>query len=285
LPDFADGAYIRELIALSVGFEIALATRVSVDPRRDRIAADLRCLDHELAEINSQLVQQRVPLSTVRVHQPGGYFYDWAIGDGDLPWLAVYLDMACQRSFIQHVIHAPVGNLRLTEAEELVQYRQRLSALSSGLSVEVEEVPASHAEMGPGRRYYVGRLFEALLADLAPSPLIDTHESGGIDGALQRAADLASKGFRVNTLHCHRDKHQLLRTYEYECLRAQFTGTIVNEGFIRDSSTFAQFLTTGSLDCVASHEERVAILRSYQNIDATPAVANHLVHSTKRDGE
>jgi len=275
LADFRDASYIRQLVRIGIGFEVALTTVLSDGVHSGQIKSDLELLTEELKAIKTELDRHGVLSSSVRVHQPAGYFFDWSMGNCDraLPSLAVFLERAARHSFTHHVVHAPTGDLHVSPKQELLEFRRMLCAMALSASIEVEEVPVSSAEQGHNRRPYAGRLFEELLAGQKTDPLIDTHECGGSAFTLRRLEDLESKGFLVRTIHLHKDKHHFLDPEEYGQLRSRFRGSMVNEGFIRKESSFKEFLSTGSIDCVVPHERRVAVLKNYLALDETGAQA------------
>ena len=61
----------------------------------------------------------------------------------------------------------------------------------------------------------------------------------------------------------HKDKHKFLTSDEVGLLKSEFQGNLVNEGFVRDQSSFDEFLRTKSIDCIVSNEQRIQILKTY----------------------
>jgi hypothetical protein len=177
------------------------------------------------------------------------------------------------RGFVRFVVHSPLGAAGTPPPQELVLYRHMLGALCGLGGVEVEEILASSDASAPTRPYG-GPWFERLLAGQAATPLLDTYEEGGVDPCIRRLRALDSKGFAVETIHLHKNKHEFVDAREYALLRGSgYDGAVVNEGFVREESSFDAFLATGSAECIVPNEKRITILESYVEVDRAADLA------------
>jgi len=168
--------------------------------------------------------------------------------------------------FQNFIIHAPYGNTRIDQHIELEAHRKKLATLALHINLEVEEIATSNKELHDTYvRFYKGERLEDLMKNQKATPLLDTYECGGIEETINRIQDLASKSFKINTIHLHKDKHKLLTNNEFEQL-LQFSPykNFVNEGFIKPNSSFDTFVQTKSTDCIVPNNQRIEILKKYK---------------------
>jgi len=255
VSDFKDSNYIKKLINLDIGLELALLTNLS-----EKIDSDLKNLKKEIANFCHCFDNFEIQKSSIRVHQPGGYMYYWYNRNkisGFEP-LRDFFHHCCNLGFQHFVIHAPYGNLSVNEDVERCEYRKKLESLTPNANLEVEEIVASNKELNKkmGIRFYVNELFEALIEKQKAIPLLDVYECTGVKRTIQRLKGLTSKGFEVKTIHMHKEKHKFLTSDEFEQLiKSKFCGNLVNEGFIKADRSFEKFILTKSLDCVVSNDQ------------------------------
>jgi len=259
VSDFSDTHYIQKLQELEVGIELALLAKLSDTPQEK----DLIALQEEIEQFLDCFDQFNIPLHEVRIHQPGGYFYNWSEGQ-NFDGLKDFFLFCAQKGFKQFVIHTPYGSAAIDQDAELKIYREKLQDLAACVhQLEVEEITASCS----GERCYNGKLFENLMYGQKATVLLDVHECGGVEKTVKRLAHLQTNGFAIKSIHIHKDKHKFLTPEELnKLLQSGFSGDIVNEGFIKADGSFDQFVQTKSLDLVVANDQRVEIIRGYKDL-------------------
>ena len=268
LSDFKDSEYINRLIALNIGMELALLTKLSENPTHTEQKKDLEALKEEVVEFKGFFDAFNIPVHNIRIHQPGGYAYYWFSKDdcSGFDFLKDFFSYCSKLGFRNFVIHTPYGNSNINQGVELVDYRKKLSRLASNINLEVEEISASNNELknAEGIRFYNGTLFEQLMAGQRATILLDTNECGGVVKTLKRLKNLNSKGFEILSMHLHKDNHKFLTKKDVELLLgANYSGNLINEGFVREGSSFDKFIKTKSVDCIVPNKERIKTLKGY----------------------
>jgi len=268
LSDFEDVQYINQLIKLNIGLELALLTKLSNNLNLAQYERDLDALKKEITAFKSYFSQFNIPLENIRVHQPGGYTYDWSheTEKSGFDFLKEFFSYCYDLGFRNFVIHAPYGNSLVNSLEELNDYREKLSTLlPDDARLEVEEISVSHNDLeNTNIRVYKGDLLEKLIKDQKAKILLDTYECGGIKETMGRLKELKSKGFEIKSIHLHKDKHKFLTSDEVGLLlQSNFSGNLINEGFLQDESSFDEFVKTKSINCVMPNNQRIEILKKY----------------------
>lgn len=272
LSDLQDDEYIRQLIAHGIGIEVALTTPL---PDIRQYENDLHCLKGEITAYKTGLDRFMIPLNRVRVHQPAGYSCYWSSGWKRTGYhlLKAFFAYCVKLGFNSFVIHAPIGHCANDAEAELADYQQKLRELLSEGDLEVEEIYQSYQGSDTDKRYrhYYGSDLEKLLAQQKTAILLDTYECGGIPGTVQRLKELHSKGFIVNSLHLHRDKHKFLSLAEFQQLLQliEYRGRLINEGFIDDSGSFEEFVESRAAHCLVANTKRLQILAGYLQVIKT----------------
>jgi len=268
LSDFKNVAYINQLKELNIGMELALLTDLS---DIEHYKNDLEILKKEITDFKSCFDTFKIPIDGIRIHQPGGYSYSWysnnKVSGYDL--LKDFFSYCSEIGFRNYVIHAPYGDSSVDQDTELNDYKEKLSSLVCEGTVEVEEITVSNngSKEAHDMRFYSGALFEKLMEGQLATILLDTYECGGVNETIERMKGLKLKGFEVKSIHLHKDKHKFLTGDEVGLLlKSGFDGNLVNEGFIKKESSFDEFVTTRSIDCTASHDQRIEILKRYRDI-------------------
>jgi len=271
VSDFSDENYINNLKKLDIGIELVLLTPLAGQLNVAKYDRDLEKLKQEIRDFIHVLSKFNIPLNQVRVHQPGGYAYDW-FGANNLSgydFLKDFFAFCYEAGFRNYVIHAPYGHLDVYQGVELSDYKAKIDNLfpaDAQVNLEVEEISALHAESGARAniRLYNGQLFEKLMRGPRATVLLDVYECGGVDEMLKRLEHLKSEGFEIKTIHMHKDKHKFLTPDEVEVLvKANFLGNLVNEGFVKQESSFDEFVKTKSVECIVPNDKRIEILKSY----------------------
>lgn len=264
LSDFNDTEYINELIKLNIGFELALLTPIPATPTTD--LEELSALKKEIDGFNKAFEKFNIPVDEIRIHQPGGYNYYWFIGYDILKDFFSY----CSTLGFQHyIIHAPYGNSSIEQETELSDYKTKIEDLGNlhgRFYLEVEEIVTSNKKLPDAQniRIYSGDLLEELLRNTKAIMLLDTYECGGIEKTIERLQELKSHGFKVGSVHLHKNKHQLLTKNEVqELLAAGYTGNLVNEGFISENGSFDKFIKTKDLNNIIFNKEKIEQLKGY----------------------
>lgn len=267
VSDFNDAAYIKQLIELEIGMELALLTKLSDGSIAEHAEQDVHALKKEMSDFIDCFNTFNISFDTIRIHQPGGYLYNWSSEFG-YRVLQDFFAYCCDQGFQGFVIHIPFGNTQSDEQEELEAFRKKLKNLVPQATLEVEEIVASNADLKNSGtlRFYDEQRFEKLMQGQQAHMLLDVYECGSVEQTIKRLSDLKSKGFEIETVHVHKDKHKFLTTEEIQLLSTSFSGTIVNEGFIQDQSSFDEFVRTKSLDCVVSNEQRIEMLKRYKKV-------------------
>ncbi|ACM20763.1 TIM alpha/beta-barrel protein [Geotalea daltonii FRC-32] len=265
--DFADRGYIQGLIGLNIGIEVALLTQLPVIAGQSFFTDDLKTLQGEILRFKEYLHDYGLSPSEVRVHQPGGYSYDWSKPLG-FKLLQQFFSFCATLGFTDYIVHAPVGDLRVNEEAELSDYKQKLAYLAAGNNLEVEEIRLSyHNWLSSRHRRYVGELYEKLMVGHGASVLLDTYECGGVPEYIERIKSLSNKGLKVRSVHVHKDNHKFLTLSEFNGLfPSNFNGNLVNEGFVANTSSFEEFRNNKSVDCVMDNGSRLNILEGYVKI-------------------
>jgi len=161
-----------------------------------------------------------------------------------------------------YTIHGPYGNSGADVDVELADFRNKLQMLTDIGTVEVEEIVTSCSE---GVRCYNGEFLEKLMDGQKANIILDTYESGGIEGTIKRMQTLADKNFEVLSIHIHKDKHKFLSPEELVALlKTGFRGNIINEAFVKNQSSFEEFIKTKSQECIVTNEQRIALLEQFQ---------------------
>lgn len=267
ISDFKDDKYINQLLELSIGIEVALLTKLSNQLNSMCYEKDLNALKKEITDFKSCLNQFKVLPYKVRIHQPGGYTYYWSDENNGFVFLKDFFSFCYDLGFRNYVIHIPYGNSKINLNEELNEYREKLGNLIPvDAYLEVEEISVSYDELEDSQnmRFYNGILFEKLMEGQKAKMLLDTYECGGINKTIYRIKNLTSKGFEIKSVHLHKDKHKFLTCDEVELLlKSNFYGNLINEGFLREESSFDEFVETKSINCVVPNNQRIEILKSY----------------------
>jgi len=266
VSDFKDTEYINQLLELNIGMELALLTGLPHQLNMAHYEKDLDALKKEVTEFKNLLDQFNIPPHTVRIHQPGGYAYYW-FGENEISGFDLLKDFFAYcygLEFRNYVIHSPYGNADAEPNVELNDYRKKLNKLISEAHVEVEEISASKNEIkNKGLRSNEGTLIEKLMDGQKAKILLDVHECGGTEETIRRLKNLTSRGFEINSIHMHKDKHKFLTREEVGLLKKTFSGNLINEGFLKNEYSFDEFIKTKSINCVVPNNERLEILKGY----------------------
>ncbi|HYH05066.1 MAG TPA: hypothetical protein VEC37_18390 [Bacillota bacterium] len=269
LTDLHDTEYIGGLIDLGIGIEVALTTPLA-DIRQ--YENDLHCLKQEITAYKTGLDRFLIPTNQVRVHQPAGYSYYWSCGWNRTGYhlLKAFFAYCVKLGFASFVIHAPIGHCANDAAAELTDYQQKLAELLSEGDLEVEEIVQSYQDGSADkqRRYYYGGGLERLLTEQKATILLDVYECGGVAATVQRLNNLQLKGFTVNSLHLHHDKHKFLSLADFQLLlqSTEFRGKLINEGFIDDSGSFEEYIRSRTVRGVVANAKRITMLAGYLHV-------------------
>lgn len=268
LSDFKDSEYIHSLINLNIGMELALLTKIPLELNTLTHPHEISALKQEILAFKDAFEKYRIPLNKIRIHQPGGYMYHWSSRNGisGFDVLKEFFSYCLTLGFKNYIIHAPYGSAPTNKGIELAEFREKLQNLVPNANLEVEEIATSNHKLKniEGIRFYEDTLLEQLLQETAATILLDTYECGGVKPTIRRLEQLKSRGFEVKSLHLHKNKHQLLTNTEVgKLLTSQFTGNLINEGFISRNSSFEEFIKTKSHDCIVSNKEKIETLKSW----------------------
>ncbi|NGX34734.1 MAG: hypothetical protein K1060chlam1_01088 [Candidatus Anoxychlamydiales bacterium] len=273
LYDFSDTDYIERLKKSNIGLELALLSKISDNFDADQSEEELDALKKEMSSFKDHLEKNKIPISKVRVHQPGGYTFYWFSDDNNASGYHVLKQLFShchELGFRSFIIHSPYGGLRVNPKEELANYREKLTALvPQDAFLEVEEISTSNKNLKDKEslRFYEGDLFVQLMRDQKSIPLLDSYEAGGCQKTIDRRNDLASQGFEIQSLHLHREKHKFLQPNEIRfLLKFKCFSRFINEGFLTEETSFEEFCRTKSVKCVMPHEEKTGILESYKEV-------------------
>lgn len=268
LSDFNNTEYINELKKLDIGIELALLTPVSSKPNQENYPTELAQLKEEINNFKKVFTTFEIECKNVRIHQPGGNFYNWfkkttnEIDGYDA--LKDFFAHCTSLGFAQYIIHAPYGNPDADEKTDLFELKTKLKNLVPGKNVEVEEIVTSNKNVS--FRLYAGDMLEKLIEGIDTTILLDTHECGGIAQTIERLKNLKNKGLQVKSIHLHKNKHQCLEKEEVQkIIGANFSGNLINEGFITSNGNFDEFVKTKSSKHILAREEKIKILKSYLN--------------------
>jgi hypothetical protein len=269
LADFKDPNYINGIKNLNIGFELALLTPIADQLKsREQYQKDLEALKVEITNFIECFKQFQIPISTVRIHQPAGYTYQW-YDHHDLSgfdFLSDFFTYCSELGFSHYVIHTPFGDAKKDLGIEMRDFSEKLHFLSRNGEIEVEEIVSSNygIKQPHNLRFYNGSLFEFLLANQKATMLLDVHECGGANKTVARMIDLKTKGFELHSIHLHKDKHKILPNEELTILlKSNFDGNFINEGFLKNESSWDEFAKTKSSNCIVPNDQRIEILRGY----------------------
>ena len=248
--------------------ELALLTAIPNQPNPTRISSDISALKQEVNGFKTAFEKFKIPINKIRIHQPGGYTYNWFDQNGisGFDVLKEFFSYCKTLGFEHYIIHAPYGNTAIDEKTELIDFKTKLQNLVSNASLEVEEIITSnHALTNTENiRFYAGDSLEQLLNGTQANILLDTYECGGIKNTIDRLNLLSSRDFEVKSIHMHKNKHQFLTKDEvFELLETGYSGNLVNEGFISRDSSFDEFIKTKAIGCVVPHKEKIKALKGY----------------------
>jgi len=272
VSDFEDATYINNLKKLDIGIELALLTHLAGPLNVAKYDRDLESLKKEIQDFKKAFETYKIPVEQVRVHQPGGYTYNW-FGTNNLSgydFLKDFFAFCYDQGFRNYVIHAPYGVTGVYQGIELSDYKAKIDNLFSqdDVVLEVEEVGAPyHVSEKTNIRLYKGQLFEKLMKGQRATVLLDVCECGSVEQTIERLNYLVSEGCEVTTIHLHKDKHKFLTPDELGVLlKTGFLGNLVNEGFVKQESSFDEFVKAQSKDCIVPNDQRIKILKEYIEI-------------------
>lgn len=272
VADFKDKNYIDQILNLNFGIELALLTPISNELQStDQYENDLNGLKNEIQAFVELFKKFQIPIEEVRIHQPAGYTYYWNEQNNlsGFDFLNEFFTYCKGLGFQHFVVHTPYGNSNNKVELELNDFWEKLKLLSLNSHVEVEEIISSNNELKhlTQLRFYNGILFESLLSHQTATMLLDVHECGSATQTVNRMNDLKSKGFEIHSIHIHKDKHKILPNDELLLiLNSHFSGNFINEGFLRDESSYEEFAKTKSPNCIVPNIQRIQILQGYVNL-------------------
>lgn len=267
IADFNDRDYIEQLKNLNVGIELAFLTYLPSKINPLNYDKDLQALKSEIVKFCYHLQLNNIPMQEVRIHQPGGYAYTWSIEKiSGFELLRELFLFCCSQGIAHYIIHPPYGDTKIDAELELNVFRDKLAKLIPEASLEVEEIHTTNYKLANNQnlRFYSENLFEKLMDQQQAKVLLDTYECGGISKTIQRLQDLQTKKFKISSIHLHKNDHKFLTDEELQSLLVcNFSGNLVNEGFLREGSSFNEFVKSQAITCVVPHDQKIKIIKAY----------------------